>query len=52
MNASRSALIVPVWVVVGEVGRGEGDDAVVVRLGAAQHALAPPVLAVNVRTID
>src|SRR5437879_4828147 len=29
--------------VLGEVGLGEGDDAVVVRLGAAHHALAPPV---------
>ena len=29
--------------VFGEVRLGEGDDAVVVRLGAAHHALAPPV---------
>jgi hypothetical protein len=30
--------------ILGEVCLGEGDDAVVVRLGAAHHALAPPVL--------
>ena len=29
--------------VFGEIGLREGDDAVVVRLGAAHHALAPPV---------
>ena len=29
--------------VLGEVGLGEGNDAVVVRLGATHHALAPPV---------
>jgi hypothetical protein len=29
--------------VFAEVGLGEGDDAIVVRLGAAHHALAPPV---------
>jgi hypothetical protein len=28
----------------GEIGLGEGLDAVVMRLGAAHHALAPPVL--------
>src|SRR5580693_6747517 len=30
--------------VVGEVGLGEGDDPVVVRFGAAHHALPPPGL--------
>src|SRR4029077_13585605 len=30
--------------VFGEIGLGEGDDAVVVRLRAAHHALAPPVI--------
>ena len=30
--------------VLGEVGLGEGNDAVVVRLGPAHHPLAPPVL--------
>ena len=29
--------------IVGEVRLGEGDDAIVVRLGASHHALAPPV---------
>ncbi len=29
--------------VLCEVGLGESDDAVVVRLGAAHHALSPPV---------
>src|SRR6266849_8105502 len=28
----------------GEIGLGEGHDAVVVRLDASHHALAPPVL--------
>ena len=31
---------------------GEGDDAVVVRLGAAHHALAPPVLDDGLRRLD
>ena len=28
----------------GEIGLGEGDDAVVVGLGPARHALPPPVI--------
>jgi hypothetical protein len=30
--------------VLGEIGLGEGDDAVVVGLRSAHHSLAPPVL--------
>jgi hypothetical protein len=29
--------------VFGEVRLGEGDDAVIVRLGASHHTLAPPI---------
>ena len=38
--------------VFGEVGLGERDDAVVVRLGAAHHSLAPPVLDVRFGRFD
>ena len=30
--------------VLGKIGLRKGDDAVVVRLGAAHHALTPPIL--------
>ncbi len=30
--------------ILGEVGLGEGLDAVVMRLGAAHHALTPPIV--------
>jgi hypothetical protein len=38
--------------VLGEVGLGERDDTVVVRLGAAHHALPPPVSDDRLRGFD